>query len=110
MDEKAIAKGQTYLTLVVDLQRATVEHLADERTQASLAGYFEGLTGAQTASIAAVAMDMWPAYIQATRAHVPGAAEKSSLIAITSWPTWGRPSIRSVNRSIARCTSRAMRR
>ncbi len=76
VDEKAIAKGQTYLTLVVDLERATVEHIADERTQASLAGYFESLTPAQKATIQAVAMDMWPAYIQATLAHVPGAAEK----------------------------------
>lgn len=76
VDEKAIAKGQTYLTLVVDLQRATVEHIADERTQASLATYFEPLTWDQKASIEAVAMDMWPAYIQATLAHVPGAAEK----------------------------------
>lgn len=76
VDEKAIAKGQTYLTLVVDLKRATVEHIADERTQASLATYFEPLTPDQKASIAAVAMDMWPAYIQATLAHVPRAADK----------------------------------
>jgi len=76
VDEKAIAKGQTYLTLVVDLKRATVEHIADERTQASLATYFEPLTREQKASIEAVAMDMWPAYIQATLAHVPRAADK----------------------------------
>jgi len=76
VDEKAIAKGQTYLTLVVDLERATVEHIADERTQASLAEYFERLTPEQKATIQAVAMDMWPAYIQATLTHVPGAAEK----------------------------------
>ena len=76
VDEKAIAKGQTYVTLVVDLKRATVEHIADDRTQASFASYFEPLTPAQKATIEAVAMDMWPAYIQATLAHVPGAAEK----------------------------------
>ncbi len=76
VDEKAIAKGHRYLTLVVDLERATVEHIADERTQASLDGYFQGLTPAQREGIAAIAMDMWPAYIQAALAHVPDAADK----------------------------------
>lgn len=61
---------------VVDLDRATVERMAGERTQASLDGYFQGLTPAQREGLAAIAMDMWPAYIQAALAHVPDAADK----------------------------------
>jgi hypothetical protein len=44
VDEKAAAKGQRYLTLVCDLDQATVEYIADERKQASLDGYFQGLS------------------------------------------------------------------
>jgi len=39
VDEKAIAKGHQYLTLVCDLDRSTVEFIAEDRKQASLAGY-----------------------------------------------------------------------
>ena len=53
VDEKAIAKGHQYLTLVCDLDRATVEFIAEDRKQASLAGYFTSLTADQLAGIAA---------------------------------------------------------
>jgi hypothetical protein len=35
------AKGHQYLTLVCDLDHATVEYLAEDRKQASLEGYQE---------------------------------------------------------------------
>jgi transposase len=73
VDEKAAAKGQQSLTLVCDLDQAAVEYIADERKQASLDGYFQGLSAEQRAGIEAVAMDMWPPYIQSVRAYVPDA-------------------------------------
>src|SRR5262249_7061278 len=76
IDEKAIAKGHQYLTLVCDLDRATVEHIAEERKQASLDGYFAGRSAGQLAGIAAIALDMWEPYLQSIRAHVPDAASK----------------------------------
>jgi transposase len=76
VNEKAVAKGHHYLTLVCDLERGTVEHIAEAHTQESLAGYYQGLSEEQLAGIEAVAMDMWGPYIQATRAQVPEAAEK----------------------------------
>ncbi len=76
VDEKAAAKGHTYLTLVCDLEGGTVEHIAEERKQESLDGYYQGLSEEQLAGIEAVAMDMWEPYIQATRARVPEAAGK----------------------------------
>src|SRR5437868_12041382 len=36
IDEKAIAKGQTYLTLVNDLDRGTVEYIGDGHHKSSL--------------------------------------------------------------------------
>jgi transposase len=76
VDEKAAAKGHKYLTLVCDLDEGTVEHIAEDRRQESLDGYYAGLTQEQLDGIEAVAMDMWEPYIQATRAQVPEAAEK----------------------------------
>jgi transposase len=76
VDEKAAAKGHRYLTLVCDLEEGTVEHIAEERKQESLEGYYQGLSEEQLAGIEAVAMDMWAPYIQATLARVPEAAGK----------------------------------
>lgn len=76
VDEKAAAKGHRYLTLVCDLDEGTVEHIAEDRTQESLNGYYAGLTQEQLDGIEAVALDMWEPYLQATRTKVPKAAEK----------------------------------
>ncbi len=76
IDEKAIAKGHRYMTLVCDLNAATVEYVGEERTEASLAGYFSAFTQEQRAGIEAISLDMWPAYIKACKAQVPQANEK----------------------------------
>jgi len=76
VDEKAIAKGHRYLTLVCNLTAGTIEHVSEERKQASLEAYYQTLTEAQRHGIEAVAMDMWEPYVQATRAYVPDADEK----------------------------------
>ena len=76
VDEKAVAKGQKYMTLVCDIERATVEYIGDERTTESLDAYYDGLTPEQLAGIEAVAMDMWPAFIASTTNHLPDAASK----------------------------------
>jgi transposase len=76
VDEKAAAKGHKYLTLVCDLDEGIVEHIAEDRTQESLDGYYAGLTQAHRAGIEAVAIDMWEPYIQATRTQVPDAENK----------------------------------
>ena len=76
VDEKAVAKGHKYLTMVCDLEKGTVEHLAEDRKTESLQGYYAGLSMAQLEGIEAVAMDMWEPYVNATLEHVPEAAGK----------------------------------
>lgn len=76
VDEKAVAKGQSYVTLVCDIDRGTVEYVADDRKQESLDGYFASLTEKQRRGIEAVAMDMWDPYVRSVRAHVPDADGK----------------------------------
>ena len=76
VDEKAFRKGHSYMTVVCDLERSTVEHVSEERTTDSLASYYASLSEAQKQGIQAVAMDMWEPYVAATMAALPEAARK----------------------------------
>jgi transposase len=76
VDEKAIAKGHRYMTLVCDLKEATVEYIGEDRREASLTGYFEAFPEASRAQIEAVSLDMWPAYINACTNQIPNADQK----------------------------------
>jgi transposase len=76
VDEKAAAKGHQYLTLVSDLDRGTIEFIADDRKTSSLDAFFVSLTDEQRAGIQAVAMDMWEPFQASTYAHVADAEHK----------------------------------
>jgi len=76
VDEKAVAAGQTYITVVCDLEAGTVEHIADERKQSSLDSYFDQLTADQLAGIQAVAMDMWDPFVNSVLARLQDAQSK----------------------------------
>jgi len=76
IDEKAIAKGHKYMTLVCDLDVGAVEHVSDDRRQESLEEYYKGLNEEQKEGIEAVEMDMWDPYVAVTREHISEAEEK----------------------------------
>ncbi len=76
VDEKSVARGHTYFTVVCDLEMGTVEYVADDRKQTSLDGYFEGLTEEQLNGIEGIAMDMWDPYVGSVLEHVPDGREK----------------------------------
>jgi len=76
VDETSFQKRHEYVTSVVDLEAGVVLHVADGRSQGALDGFYQALGREGCAAIEAVAMDMWPAYINSTREHVPAADEK----------------------------------
>ena len=76
VDEKSVARRHQYVTMVCDLDRGTVEYLAENREKTSLDAYYASLSQEQLAGIQGVAMDMWEPYISSTVAHVPGGREK----------------------------------
>lgn len=76
IDEKAIARGHRYESLVYDLDAGTVEFVSDDRTQKSLESYYGMFTTEERAKVEAVAMDMWDPYIAATSAYIPEADKK----------------------------------
>lgn len=76
VDEKAFRRGHRYMTLVTDLDSGHVLHVEPERKTESLGRYYALLSEKERESVEAVAMDMWPAFIRATREAIPGADEK----------------------------------
>ena len=71
VDEKAVAKRHRYVTLVCDLDRGTVEYVADDRKRSSLDAYYQSLSEEQLVGIEAVAMDMWEPFIASTAVVCP---------------------------------------
>jgi transposase len=73
IDEKSSEKGHTYASILTDIDRSRVLDLVPERKLVAAVSLLETLTPAQRASVKAVAMDMWPAYMSATRQCMPQA-------------------------------------
>jgi len=67
VDETAYRKGHDYITVVTEQESGTVLHVADDRLTSSLGSFYEQLDADQLNGIEVVCMDMWPAYIKATR-------------------------------------------
>lgn len=76
VDETSSQKRHKYVTVVSDLERGCVLHVADDRDQAALDQCWTRLTAEQREGVEAVAMDMWEPYVRPTQAHLPGAEEK----------------------------------
>jgi len=76
VDEKAIAKGHRYATLVNDLGRGVVLDVTEHRTKESLKESLQRLPAKTLADVEAVAMDMWQPYFETAIEVIPGAASK----------------------------------
>lgn len=76
VDEKAFQKGHRYFTLVNDLDRGRVLYVAEDREETSLDGFWSTLTEEQIHAIQAVSVDMWDAYLNSIRKHLPEAEQK----------------------------------
>lgn len=73
MDEKSFLKGQSYVTLMTDIGGQHVLDVSEGRTEESADELWEKLPETRQKQIKAVAMDMWPAYINSAQAKVPDA-------------------------------------
>ena len=73
VDEKRFLKGQSYATILSDLDEARVLDVAPDRKEESLVELFKRIPEKHREEIAAVAMDMWEPYRQAVQAWLPEA-------------------------------------
>lgn len=76
VDEKSLAKGQRYATMVCDLDTGHVIELAEDRTMESLRRCLGRYSINDLSGIEAIAMDMWEPYFLQLRAIIDGADDK----------------------------------
>lgn len=76
IDEKSFKKRHKYVTVVTDLDAGEVLWVGSGRKIETLEAFWKSLSVQQLFGIEGVAMDMWPAYIESTLAHLPDAQEK----------------------------------
>src|SRR6056297_1764391 len=72
IDEFSVAKGHTYMTVVMDLDQSKVIYVGEGRSSESLDNFWAKLRS-KNIEIKAIAMDMWPAYIKSVLDNAPKA-------------------------------------
>jgi len=73
IDEKSFRSGQSYISLLTDLQGSRVLDVVEGRTQEAAEALWDTLSEEQRAEVEAVAIDMWEPFMNATQAKVPEA-------------------------------------
>lgn len=74
LDEKSFGKGHDYVSVLHDVAGRRVLEVVPERTRKAADTLWAAIPEAQRQGVAAVAVDMWEPYLEATRAAVPRAA------------------------------------
>ena len=73
MDEKSFRRGQSYISLLTDLEGSRVLDVVEERSEAAADQLWATLTSEQKEAVEAVAMDMCEPYMKSAARHVPEA-------------------------------------
>jgi transposase len=76
VDETSFKKRHTYVTVISNPVDGSVIDVRDGRTTESLSAFYRDLPASQRQSIQRVSMDMWPAFIGATRLWLDDADSK----------------------------------
>ena len=73
IDEKSFGRGQDYISLMTDLTASRVLEVVPGRDEQSAKALWKSLPEQQLAKVEAVAIDMWQAFENSVRDHVPQA-------------------------------------
>lgn len=74
IDEKSFGRGHSYVSLLTDIGRGKVLDVVKDRTLEASRELWGMIPDAQKQTVQAVAMDMWDAFMSATKEAVPHAA------------------------------------
>lgn len=74
IDEKSFRKGHKYASILHDLKGRRVLEVVQDRTLEATNKLFLRIPEKQRQQVAAIAMDMWPAYMEAAKINIPQAA------------------------------------
>ncbi len=87
VDEKSFGKGQSYGSLLTDLDEQRVLEVVQGRKRANADALWAKLPAEQRASLVAVALDMWEPFMQATQAAAPQADQVHDKFHVVSYLT-----------------------
>ena len=73
IDEVSRKKGQSYITVVYDLERSELIWVSEGRKEQALDIFFAWLGKRRCRTITAVSMDMWAPYVASVRSNAPRA-------------------------------------
>ncbi len=73
MDEKSFKRGQSYITLLTDLDQSRVLDVVEERTAKAAEQLWDTLQPAAKQAVEAVAVDVWEPFIETIHKQVPDA-------------------------------------
>ena len=73
IDEKSFGKGQSYVSVMTDLDGARVLDVVEDRTQQATDELWQKLPENQRKQVLGVALDMWAPFLASTREHAPQA-------------------------------------
>ena len=73
LDEKSSERGHSYVSILTDIDRSRVLDLVPERKLEAAKSLLGTLSTTQRASVKAVSMDMWPAFMSAAETCIPQA-------------------------------------
>jgi transposase len=73
IDEKSFLRGQSYASLLYDLDKSCVLEVVEDRTEEAAESLLETLPEEKRTDIAAVAVDMWEPYLSAIGTRLPNA-------------------------------------
>jgi transposase len=76
IDEKSFRRGHSYVSLLVDLTGSRVLEVVEDRTEEAANSLWKTLPEEQKEQIAAVATDMWPAFVNSIEAN----AEQADVV------------------------------
>jgi transposase len=73
LDEKSFGQGQSYVSVLTDLDGGRVLEVTEDRTEEAADALWNSLPPSQREKVRGVAMDMWQPYLASTRRQAPQA-------------------------------------
>ncbi len=73
IDEKSFGSGQSYVSVMTDLEESRVLEVVEERTKAATDELWQTLTPTQRDNVLAVAVDMWEPFMNSSAEQAPNA-------------------------------------
>ena len=86
LDEKSSERGHTYVSILTDIDHSRVLDLIPEQKLEAAKSLLGTLSQTQRASVKAVAIDMWPAFMSAAQTCLP--KPTSSMTGFTFQVPW----------------------